>query len=337
KSIPFLIQKSILLKHNSPFKPRWGNDPGKLFATPDLFFRTMDTTIKHQLAMDEVLVPTAQRLKIRRRNFRLLSDIKSKESTLQLVYDVLRRCPFFNAFLVTADVPEIYMQEFWATTTVHYHSIQFKMDNNKHIIDLELFKNILHICLRVHGQHFAEPPFEEEILAFIHFLGHGAAIRTLTDVNINKLYQPWRSFAALINKCLTGKNSGYDSLRLSQAQILWGLYHKRNVDYAYLMWEDFVYQVEHKNQKKSNEMNSKAYKEYYAIATGEAAPKPKARVRRTRSSSDTSITPPTAAASPRLKASAKGKQPAKASKDKSLSALSEVAMTEAQQLKLVTK
>nr|GFD60936.1 hypothetical protein [Tanacetum cinerariifolium] len=59
--------------------------------------------------------------------------------------------------------------------------------------------------------------------------------------------------------------------------------------------------------------HSKAYKEYYAIATGEAAPKSKASVKRTRSSSDTSITPPTAAASPRLKASAKGKQTAKAS------------------------
>nr|GFC77122.1 hypothetical protein [Tanacetum cinerariifolium] len=56
---------------------------------------------------------------------------------------------------------------------------------------------------------------------------------------------------------------------------------------------------------------------------GEAAPKPKASVKRTRSSSDTSITPSTAAESPRLKAFAKGKQPAKASKAKSLSTLSE--------------
>nr|GEX72080.1 uncharacterized mitochondrial protein AtMg00810-like [Tanacetum cinerariifolium] len=368
-----------------------------------IFPRTMDTTIEQQLAMDEALVPMAQRLKIGRSNFRLLSDIKSKDLTLQLVYDVLRRCLFFKAFLVTADVSEIYMQEFWATTTVHHLAILFKMDNKKHILDLESFRNTLHICPRVQGQPFAETSFEEEIFSFIHFLGHSAAIRTLADVNIGKLYQPWRSFAALINKCLSEKSSGYDSLRLSQAQILWGLYHKRNVDYAYLMWEDFVYQVEHKNQKKGNEMyyprftkaiihhfmskdpsiprrnkvnwhyvrdnfmfstiklvsrhqnmqqfgallpielandeirNSKAYKEYYAIATGEAAPKPKANVRRTRSSSDTSITPPTAAASPRLKAFAKGKQPAKASKAKSLSALFEVAMTEAQQLKLVTK
>nr|GFD07381.1 hypothetical protein [Tanacetum cinerariifolium] len=55
--------------------------------------------------------------------------------------------------------------------------------------------------------------------------------------------------------------------------------------------------------------NSNAYKEYYAVSTGAAPPKPKASVWKTRSTSDTTITPPTAAA----------------------------AMTEAQQLKLVTK
>nr|GEV02960.1 hypothetical protein [Tanacetum cinerariifolium] len=190
-------------------------------------------------------------------------------------------------------------------------------------------RDMLHICLRVHGQSLAEPPFEEEIIAFIRFLGHSVATRMLTDVNINKLYHPWRSF---------------------------GLYQKKNVDYAYLMWEDFVYQVEHKNHKKSNEMyypqftkviihhfmskdpsiqrrnkfgallpieltneeirNSNAYKEYYEIAIGAAPPKPKASARRTRSSSNSSITPLTAAASPRLTAFAKGKQTAKASKAK---------------------
>nr|GEZ07330.1 hypothetical protein [Tanacetum cinerariifolium] len=312
------------------------------------------------------------------------------------------------------------------------------MDKKKHIVNLESFREMLHICPRIPGQSFAELTFEEEILDFIWFLGHSAIIRTLTDVNINKLYQPWRSFAAIINKCLTGKTSGYDSLRLSQAHILWGLYHKRNVDYDFLIWEDFVFQVEHKNQKKSNKMyyprfpgsfsqrgcnvehknqkksnemyyprftkviihhfmsndpsipqrnkdnwhyvrgdfmfsriklvsrhqntqqfgallpieltneeikNSKAYKEYHAIAIGEAAPKPKASARRTRSGSDTSITPPTAtatprptsAATPRLTAIAKGKQTTKAPKAKSPSALSEVGMTKAKQLKLVLK
>nr|GEV93606.1 homeobox protein knotted-1-like LET6 isoform X1 [Tanacetum cinerariifolium] len=182
-----------------------------------------------------------------------------------------------------------------------------------------------------------------------------------------------------------------------------GLYYKRNFDFAYLMWEDFVYHVEHKDTKKSNEMyyprftkviihhfmskdpsipsrnkvnwnyvrddhmfstiklvsrhqntqqfgallpieltnedirNSNAYKEYYPVATGATPPKPKASVRKTKSSSDTTITPPTVVAGPRLTTFKKGKQAAKASKAKSLYALSEVAMREAQQMKLATK
>nr|GEY59297.1 hypothetical protein [Tanacetum cinerariifolium] len=83
--------------------------------------------------------------------------------------------------------------------------------------------------------------------------------------------------------------------------------------------------------------NSNAYKEYYAVATGATPPKPKASFRKTRSSSDTIVTPPTVVGGLRLTTSEKGKQVAKASKAKSLFALSEVAMTEVQQLKLATK
>nr|GFC05828.1 hypothetical protein [Tanacetum cinerariifolium]GFC31808.1 hypothetical protein [Tanacetum cinerariifolium] len=100
----------------------------------------MDTTIDQQVAMDEALVPHAKRLRIERSNFILLLDIKSNESTLKLVYDVLRLTLLFKDFLVTADVPEIYMEEFWATATVHHHAIRFKMDNKKHIINLKSFR-----------------------------------------------------------------------------------------------------------------------------------------------------------------------------------------------------
>nr|GFB77331.1 hypothetical protein [Tanacetum cinerariifolium] len=192
-------------------------------------------TINQQVALDEAFIPHASRLRIGKSNIHLRSDIISKESTLQLVYDVLRLTPFYKAFLVTTDVPEIYMEE------------------------------------------------------------NSGEIRKLTDVNINMLHQPWRSFIAIINKCLSRKSTGYDSLR-----------------------------------------NSDAYKEYYAVASGAAPPKTKASVRKTKSSLDTSITPPTAAGTI-LSTSVKGKQPAKASKPKSLNVLSKVAMTEAEQLKLATK
>ncbi|GKA32342.1 hypothetical protein Tco_0718709 [Tanacetum coccineum] len=127
------------------------------------------------------------------------------------------------------------------------------MNNKKHIVNLEYFREMLQICPIIRNQKFDEPPFEQEILTFLVSLGHSGEIRKITDVNVNKLHQPWRSFAAVINKCLSGKSS-YDSLRLSQAQIIWGMYHKKNVDYAFLLWEDFTYQVENKNTKKGNVM-----------------------------------------------------------------------------------
>nr|GEX43904.1 hypothetical protein [Tanacetum cinerariifolium] len=83
------------------------------------FSLTMDIIIDQQVALDEALVPHASRLRIGKGNFCLRSDITSKESTLQVVYDVLILTQFYKAFLVTADVPEIYMQEFWATATIH--------------------------------------------------------------------------------------------------------------------------------------------------------------------------------------------------------------------------
>nr|GEU47149.1 retrovirus-related Pol polyprotein from transposon 17.6 [Tanacetum cinerariifolium] len=86
--------------------------------------------------------------------------------------------------------------------------------------------------------------------------------------------------------------------------------------------------------------NSKTYQppqarnEHVNAVFTRSVPKPKASTRRKRSGSDTSITPPTATTTPKLTADAKGKQRAKS---KSLSDPSEVARTEAQQLKIIIR
>ncbi|GJU74149.1 hypothetical protein Tco_1265554 [Tanacetum coccineum] len=79
----------------------------------------MEISIADQIALDDALVAPANRLKIGKCNLRLSSDVTSKEATLQVVYDVLKLTPFYKAFQVSADVPEIYMQEFWASAYVH--------------------------------------------------------------------------------------------------------------------------------------------------------------------------------------------------------------------------
>nr|GFC92624.1 hypothetical protein [Tanacetum cinerariifolium] len=86
--------------------------------------------------------------------------------------------------------------------------------------------------------------------------------------------------------------------------------------------------------------NSKAYKEYYACAMGEAAPKSKASARKKKGESASSTTPPTPTltttieSAPRLSATAKGKQPSRATTPIEPTV---VQRTEAEQLKIVLK
>ncbi|GJR16721.1 retrovirus-related pol polyprotein from transposon TNT 1-94 [Tanacetum coccineum] len=168
-------------------------------------------------ALDDELVAPENRLKIGKSNLRLSSNLKSKEPTLQVALDALKLTPFYNAFEITADVPEIYMQEFWVIVSRHHSSLHFKLNGKSHTVNIGNFRDMFKIYPKLPGQEFEEPPLEEEILSFIRDLGHTSEIKFLSDVNVNHMHQPWRSFAAIINKCLSGKTTALESLRLSRA------------------------------------------------------------------------------------------------------------------------
>nr|GEW09609.1 hypothetical protein [Tanacetum cinerariifolium] len=109
------------------------------------------------------------------------------------------------------------MQEFWATVSLYHNSLRFKMNGKSHTFNVENFRDMLQICPRLPGQRFKDPPFEEEVISFIRDLSYTGKIKVLTDVNVKNMHQPWRSFAAIINRCLSGKTTGSDSLCLSHA------------------------------------------------------------------------------------------------------------------------
>ncbi|GJV08090.1 hypothetical protein Tco_1345746 [Tanacetum coccineum] len=369
----------------------------------------MDTIRAQKKALDDDLVAPANHLQIGKCNLRLSPTLKSKEPTIQVVLDALKLTSFYKAFEITADVLEIYMQEFWVTASRHHSLLRFKMNGKSHTVNVDNFRDMLKIFPKLPGQKFEDPPLEEEILSFIRDLGHTGEIKFLSDVNVNHMHQPWRSFAAIINKCLSGKTTALESLRLSRAQILWGMYHNKNVDYVYLLWEDLVFQVENKNSKKNNDMyyprftkvivdyfmakdqaiprrnkmfwhfsrdesmfttirviskhqdtqvygailpqhltnqamlESEAYKTYHAYATGEKIPKPKYVKNKADPESSPKKKSAQASEGKRLKTSAKvtkpakKKQPATTSKAKGLNVLSEVALSESEQMKLATK
>ncbi|GKB22971.1 hypothetical protein Tco_0862372 [Tanacetum coccineum] len=187
-------------------------------------------------------------------NMRISPGMKPKEPTYQVVLDALTLTTCYLAFLITAEVPVIYMHQLWATVDKHKASYRFKINNKRFSVNVEVFRDILNICLRIQGQEFDEPLTEKEALSFIHELGHSRETKYITDVIVDHLHQPWRTFASIINKCLCGKVSGLDKIRLSRVQILWGMYYNKNLDFVALIWKDLAYQIDNKDSKKQDKM-----------------------------------------------------------------------------------
>ncbi|GJV12956.1 hypothetical protein Tco_1354497 [Tanacetum coccineum] len=75
---------------------------------------------------------------------------------------------------------------------------------------------------------------------FVNELGYPEVIHFVSKMHVNNLYQPWRAMLTLINQCLTGKTSRSDKPRHPVLQMLWGIVTRSNVDYAELLWEEFV-------------------------------------------------------------------------------------------------
>ncbi|GJX96783.1 hypothetical protein Tco_0352581 [Tanacetum coccineum] len=156
-------------------------------------------------------------------------------------------------------------------------------------------------CVR-RGQVFEDLPLEQDILFFIRDLGYTGDITYLTDVNVSYLHQPWRAFATVINKCLSGKETGMDNIRLSCAQILW----------------------DHKVTKRKDPKPKYIRKKVDSDTSPKK--KPVQATKGTRLNSKAKVAKPD-----------KKKQPAENTKAKGLAVLSEVALTKVEQLKLATK
>nr|GEU44607.1 hypothetical protein [Tanacetum cinerariifolium] len=103
--------------------------------------------------------------------------------------------------------------------------------------------------LRVQGEEFVIPAFEEALLTFLIELGYKSHLNHLASMFVDHMHQPWRALATIINKCLSRKSSSNDRLRQSRVRILWEIIYKKNIDFAELIWGDFQYQIDYKQSK----------------------------------------------------------------------------------------
>ncbi|GJR20116.1 hypothetical protein Tco_0968643 [Tanacetum coccineum] len=109
-----------------------------------------------------------------------------------------------KAFTTLANVPSIYIQQFWNTLTQEAKSgvYSFQLDKQWFPLNVDLLREAL------------------EIIPL------------------------WRAMLTLINQCLTGKTSGSDKPRHPVLQMLWGIVTRSNIDYVELLWEEFVQRIQ---------------------------------------------------------------------------------------------
>ncbi|GJW92115.1 hypothetical protein Tco_0169668 [Tanacetum coccineum] len=281
---------------------------------------------------------------------------EAKGSTYKVVLDALALTTCYPTFLITAEVLVIYMHQFWATVIKHKSSYQFKIDKKKFYVNVKVFREILNICPKVPGKAFDEPPTKEEALSFIRELGHTGEIKYITYVIEDLAYQ--------INNIDSKKKDKMFYLRFMKIIIYHFLEKDKSISMRNRMFmhttrddsllgtmrfvsrhaDTQVYGAIHP-QAMTNQalLDSISYKTYYAIASGAEPP----MSRKIQKKSDSAIS---SEESPSKKKSVKVKKVAtakpkptkkkaliKADKGKGLNVLSDVALSEAAQLKEATK
>nr|GEY34388.1 hypothetical protein [Tanacetum cinerariifolium] len=105
----------------------------------------MNPIATQQAVLNNALVPPEKRLKIERCNARIAFNKAQREETYQVTLEALKLSPCYPTFVITAEVPQIFIRQFWNTITKikDTDAYNFKLDKKKCRVDTAVFREIL--------------------------------------------------------------------------------------------------------------------------------------------------------------------------------------------------
>ncbi|GJW85842.1 retrovirus-related pol polyprotein from transposon TNT 1-94 [Tanacetum coccineum] len=162
---------------------------------------------------DELNLPRDKWVLVGKSNYFLDVERTQTNPIFKIAVDILKNTNFFRAFTASSTIPSIYIQQFWNT-------IRF----DKTRIQLSLITSI-----QSHKATFKRVTYS-----------YPNAVRNISGIVTNDMYQPWRVLPTIIDLCLTGKTSGFERPRDPVLQILWGIVDRADIDYIERIWEEFT-------------------------------------------------------------------------------------------------
>nr|GEX77579.1 hypothetical protein [Tanacetum cinerariifolium] len=267
--------------------------------------RNMNPIATQQAPLDNALVLSKKILKIERCNARIAFSKPQREETYQVTLEALKLSPCYPEFVITAEVPQIYMHQFWNTITKikDTDAYSFNLDKKKCQVDTEVFREIIHIYLRILNQDFIALPSEDDLVTFIQELGYSGRCNMLSAIHTNQMHQAWRTFSTIINRFMyqadnreisSARKEHMPYLRFTKVIINHFIskdktISMRNMINLHTIRDDsllgtlkFVSKTQDYQQYRApipDDMinqdikDSKAYKTYYDFATGKVPPK----------------------------------------------------------------
>ncbi|KAJ9535601.1 hypothetical protein OSB04_un001260 [Centaurea solstitialis] len=163
-----------------------------------------------------------------------------------IVREILRAHPLSYALTATAEVPGIYLQQFWHTAVLDtwfgVFSIVGRVDQTELVISMEDVRRVLRLPAATDGGHqafdelVAGPILLSEILA----LGVTEEVNGVSQITTSHLPPIWAQLFNIMNRCLSSKMKGIDKATTS----FWHIYHSvaygRRIDIASQLWLDIT-------------------------------------------------------------------------------------------------
>ncbi|GKC31975.1 hypothetical protein Tco_1039269 [Tanacetum coccineum] len=126
---------------------------------------------------------------------------------------------------------------------------------------LDMFQDILHLPVETPENLCVAPVNIETIEAFVNKVGYQGVVDKVSAFYTKNLTQPWQTMFKVFNRYLTTRTSGHDQTKINILQMFHAVINQTNVDYAALLWWDFMNNVNKKKEAIQIEEDYDSFKD----------------------------------------------------------------------------
>ncbi|GJX89635.1 retrovirus-related pol polyprotein from transposon TNT 1-94 [Tanacetum coccineum] len=148
-----------------------------------------------------------------------------------------------HALTATADVPAVYLQQFWRTVNKvrdTKDTIKFMLDTQKFTYTVDTFRDTLQLPVENPKNPFVAPANIHTIEAFMNRVGYQGVVDKVSAFYMKNPAQPWQSMFKVFNRFLTTRTSGHDQTKINILQLFHVVRNQTHVNYVALLWWDFM-------------------------------------------------------------------------------------------------